>query len=112
MTPVLTNLPDLPAPVTARFRECARYQVAGLTRVLFTRVADGQTELLDMPADQFDCEDEPLPANGSYLVEPDLADSDRELQALVTDYLQQAELHQRLPMTVPFLEDLFDTRPL
>jgi hypothetical protein len=112
MTPVLTNLPDLPALVTAHLRECARYQVDGLPRVLVTRVTDGQTELLDMPADQFDGEDEPQLAGGSYLVEPDLSRSDTELQALIADYLQQAELHQRLPMTVPFLEDLFDTRPL
>ncbi len=70
------------------------------------------TVLLDMPADQFDGAGEPAPAAGSYVVEPELASDPGEIDALVSDYLKQAELHARVPMTVPWLEDIVDTRAL
>jgi hypothetical protein len=116
MTPVLADhLPDItaaPAPdQPPRFRAHARYQIAGVTRVLCTRVANGQVVLFDMPADQFDGVKDPVPGNGSYLVEPHLGGDRKELKGLIADYLQQVELHQRVPMTMSALDEVLDTRP-
>lgn len=116
MTPVRTDLPGLPAPGahggSPRFRERARYELPGVARVLCTRVTAEVTLLVDMPADQFDRATEPAPAAGSYVVEPELSTDPGELDALVTDYLKQVELHARVPMTVPWLKDVVGTLPL
>jgi hypothetical protein len=116
MTPVPTDLPALPTsepPASSpRIRECARYELGDVTRVLCTRVADGQAVLIDVPADQFDCAEKPLDAEGSYVVESELSSSDAELTALVADYLNQVAFHQRLPMSVPLLTEFLETDPM
>jgi hypothetical protein len=116
MTPVPTDLPALPTSEppagSPRLRECARYELGDVTRVLCTRVADGQTVLIDMPADQFDCAEKPLGTEGSYVVESELSSSYAELAALIADYLNQVAVHQRLPMSVPLLGEFLETDPM
>jgi hypothetical protein len=65
-----------------------------------------------MPADKFDGVKYPVPADGSYLVEPHLDGDRKELKALIADYLQQLDLHQRVPMTISALDEILDTRSL
>jgi hypothetical protein len=113
MTPLLTDLPALPTPGAAacssQLHECARYHVGDRGRVLCTRMVEGETVLLDMPADRFDATDDPAASNDSYLVEPDLSRNTDELEALIADYLQQVAAHRRVPMTVPLLEGALET---
>jgi hypothetical protein len=129
MTPVPTDLPALPTPEppanSPHLRECARYELDDVTRVLCTRVAAGQTVLIDMLAKQFDCAEKqfdcaekqfdcaekPLDTEGSYVVEPQLSSNEEELVALVTDYLNQVAVHQRLPMSVRLLAEFLETDP-
>jgi hypothetical protein len=116
MTPVPTDLPALPTsepPASSpRIRECARYELGDATRVLCTRVAAGQTVLIDIPADQYDFAEQPLATEGSYVVESELSNSDAELTALVADYLNQVAVHQHLPMSVPLLAEFLETDPM
>lgn len=112
MTPLLTDLPALPTAASgsgsSQLHECARYQLDELGRVLCTRVVDEETVLLDLPADQFDATEDPLRRDDSYLVEPGLSGNERELEALVADYLHQVAVHRCVAMTVPLLEGIFD----
>jgi hypothetical protein len=116
MTPILTDLPALPDPGAAagqaHFDECVRYQLGDLTRVLCTRISNGHTVLIDVPAALVDDAEEPLAANDVYVVEPQLSADGEELVAVVADYVQQVALHRRIPMTVALLDDLFDADSL
>jgi hypothetical protein len=52
-----------------------------------------------------------LDTEGSYVVEPQLSSNEEELVALVTDYLNQVAVHQRLPMSVRLLAEFLETDP-
>ena len=76
-----------PLPTVGQRTELARYTVAGAERVLYGQRVDGVVRVTDRPAQ---------PGGRSYLVERELErDGNGALDALVVDYLAQAQSSQR-----------------
>ncbi len=76
--------------------ELARYTVAGAERVLYGQRVDGVVRVTDRPAQ---------PGGRSYLVERELErDGNGALDALVADYLAQAQKLAAVPMSVAPLD--------
>jgi hypothetical protein len=90
-TPTVTELVRNGNRVGQRV-ELARYIIPGGERVLYGQRINGVVRVTDNPA------------NGrgrAYLIERELEqDGNAALQALVRDYVEQAELHGEVPMHV------------
>ena len=85
-----------PLPTVGRRTELARYTVAGGERVLYGQRVDGVVRVTDRPA---------RPGGRFYLVERELErDGNGALDALVVDYLAQAQKLATVPMSVATLE--------
>ena len=85
-----------PLPTVGQRTELARYTVAGAERVLYGQRVDGVVRVTDRPAQ---------PGGRSYLVERELErDGNGALDALVADYLAQAQKLAAVPMSVAPLE--------
>jgi len=87
--------PDRPAPkrrtpVIGKRTELARYTVAEGERILYSQRIDGLTRILDRPA---------TPGRRAYLVE-DGVQSTEELDAIVGDYLEQAQRMNMPPLAI------------
>jgi hypothetical protein len=81
-----------PPPTVGQRTELARYTVAGGERVLYGQRVDGVVRVTDRPAQ---------PGGRSYLVERELErDGNGALDALVADYLAQAQKLATVPMSV------------
>jgi hypothetical protein len=85
-------------PVVGARTELARYAVNGGERVLYGQRIDGVVRVTDRPAQ---------PGGRSYLVERGLA-SKAELDALIADYLQQAESLDMPPVAARLQLDVLD----
>ena len=89
----LTNTPTTqrgPAGRTGDRVELARYTIAAGTRVLLGQRVNGKVRVSDHPADG---------RGRAVLVERGLEqDGNAALRALVNDYVQQATLHDQVPM--------------
>ena len=73
--------------------ELARYTISAGRRVLYGQRVNGIVRVTDVPV---------APSARAYLVERELErDGNAALQALVRDYVEQAELHGEIPMHVP-----------
>ena len=91
-----------PRPVTELVRngnrvgqrvELARYTIPAGERVLYGQRIDGVVRVTDHPASG---------RGRAYLVERELEqDGNAALQALVHDYVEQAQRHGEIPMHVP-----------
>ena len=85
-----------PLPTVGQRTELARYTVAGGERVLYGQRVDGVVRVTDRPAQ---------PGGRSYLVERELErDGNGALDALVVDYLAQAQKLATVPMSVAPLD--------
>ena len=85
-----------PAPVVGKRTELARYRIPAGERVLYGQRVDGVVRVTDRPAQ---------PGGRSYLVECELErDGNGALDALVADYLAQAQKLAAVPMSVAPLE--------
>jgi hypothetical protein len=85
-----------PLPTVGQRTELARYTVAGAERVVYGQRVDGVVRVTDRPAQ---------PGGRSYLVERELErDGNGALDALVVDYLAQAQKLAAVPMSVAPLE--------
>jgi len=91
-TPTVTELVRNGNRVGQRV-ELARYTIPAGERVLYGQRINGVVRLTDVP----------LTAGGrAYLVERELEqDGNVALQALVADYVEQAQRHGEIPMHVP-----------
>ena len=91
-TPTVTELVRNGNRVGQRV-ELARYTIPAGERVLYGQRINGVVRLTDVP----------LTAGGrAYLVERELEqDGNAALQALVHDYVEQAQRHDEIPMHVP-----------
>ena len=91
-TPTVTELVRNGNRVGQRV-ELARYTIPAGERVLYGQRINGVVRLTDVP----------LTAGGrAYLVERELEqDGNAALQALVADYVEQAQRHGEIPMHVP-----------
>ena len=91
-TPTVTELARNGNRVGQRV-ELARYTIPAGERVLYGQRINGVVRLTDVP----------LTAGGrAYLVERELEqDGNAALQALVADYVEQAQRHGEIPMYVP-----------
>ena len=91
-TPTVTELVRNGNRVGQRV-ELARYRISAGERVLYGQRINGVVRVTDNPA------------NGrgrAYLIERELEqDGNAALQALVHDYVEQAERHGEIPMHVP-----------
>ena len=91
-TPTVTELVRNGNRVGQRV-ELARYRIPAGERVLYGQRINGVVRVTDNPA------------NGrgrAYLIERELEqDGNAALQALVHDYIEQAERHGEIPMHVP-----------
>ena len=73
--------------------ELARYTIPGGERVLYGQRINGVVRVTDVPL---------APGGRAYLVERELEqDGNAALQALVHDYVEQAQRHGEIPMHVP-----------
>lgn len=91
MTALATPRPTAPLDKTGTNEpvEQARYRTAeGLERIVYAQRVEGHVCLTDAPA---------LTPGRCYLIEDHLHSRD-ELNAIVDDYLRQAELHERIPV--------------
>jgi hypothetical protein len=85
-----------PLPTVGRRTELARYTVAGAEWILYGQRVAGVVRVTDRPA---------RPGGRSYLVERKLErDGNGALDALVVDYLAQAQKLAAVPMSVAPLE--------
>ena len=90
-TPTVTEIRRNGNPVGER-TELARYTVSAGQRILYAQRVNGVVRVTDVPA---------RGRGRAYLVERELEqDGSGALQALVLDYVQQAELLADVPMTV------------
>ena len=91
-TPTVTELVRNGNRVGQRV-ELARYTIPAGERVLYGQRINGVVRLTDVP----------LTAGGrAYLVERELEqDGNAALQALVADYVEQANRHGEIPMHIP-----------
>ena len=90
-----------PLPTVGQRTELARYTVAGAERVLYGQRVDGVVRVTDRPAQ---------PEGRSYLVERELErDGNGALDAMVVDYLAQAQKLAAVPMSVAPLESWLET---
>ncbi len=89
--------PRKAGPVAGERVELARYTVArGGDRILYGQRVDGRVRVTDRPAGRVTAE------NRAHLIDNDL-DSKSELDALVADYLAEAQRLQTIPATaIPF----------
>jgi len=91
-TPTITELVRNSNQVGKRV-ELARYNIPAGKRVLHGQRINGVVRVTDNPA---------VGAGRAYLVERELEqDGNAALQALVADYVDQAERHGEIPMHVP-----------
>lgn len=107
--PSTTTAPITTQPATARphGRSIARravkretYTVDSQPRVLFTVYTHGASMLIDTPAEFYETAASGLPTPDTFIVEPRLDEVNlQELDAIVADYLEQAAVHARVPMT-------------
>ena len=73
--------------------ELVRYTIPAGQRVLYGQRVNGIVRVTDVPV---------APGGRAYLVERELEqDGNAALQALVRDYVEQAERHGEIPMHVP-----------
>jgi hypothetical protein len=87
----------------------ATYIVDSRPRVLFTMSADGASKLIDAPAELYETAASGLATPDTFIVEPQLHDGDQlELEAIVTDYLEQVARYSRVPMTFSRLGDFLE----
>jgi hypothetical protein len=85
------------------------YTVESHQRVLFTVPVDGASKLIDAPAELYAAAATGLVTPDTFIVEPQLADGDAaELEAIVADYVEQAALHARVPMSFSRLGDFLE----
>ena len=90
--PAGTEKPVGGNPVGERV-ELGRYSVFAGERILYGQRVDGVVRVTDVPAEG---------RGRAYLVERELEqDGNAALQALVADYVEQAERHGVIPMQVP-----------
>ena len=81
-----------PAPVVGKRTELARYRIPAGERVLYGQRVDGVVRVTDRPTQ---------PGGRPYLVERELErDGNGALDALVADYLAQAQKLATVPMSV------------
>jgi hypothetical protein len=100
-TPTVTELVRNGNPVGQRV-ELARYRIPAGERVLYGQRINGVVRLTDNPA---------VGRGRAYLIERELEqDGNTALQALVADYVKQAELHGEVPMQVPLSRSLRTSR--
>jgi hypothetical protein len=91
-TPTVTELVRNGNRVGQRV-ELARYTIPAGERVLYGQRVNGSVRVTDVPV---------APGGRAYLVERELEqDGNAALQALVRDYVEQAERHGEIPMHVP-----------
>jgi hypothetical protein len=91
-TPTVTELVRNGNRVGQRV-ELARYTIPAGQRVLYGQRVNGIVRVSDVPV---------APGGRAYLVERELEqDGNAALQALVRDYVEQAERHGEIPMHVP-----------
>ena len=91
-TPTVTELVRNGNRVGQRV-ELARYTIPAGERVLYGQRINGVVRVTDVPL---------TPGGRAYLVERELEqDGNAALQALVHDYVEQAERHGEIPMHVP-----------
>jgi hypothetical protein len=91
-TPTVTELVRNGNGVGKRV-ELARYTIPAAERVLYGQRINGVVRITDVPV---------APSGRTYLVERELEqDGNAALQALVRDYVEQAERHGEIPMHVP-----------
>ena len=91
-TPTVTELVRNGNRVGQRV-ELARYTIPAGQRVLYGQRINGIVRVTDVPV---------APGGRAYLVERELEqDGNAALQALVHDYVEQAERHGEIPMHVP-----------
>ena len=111
--PISTATPPATKPARGSSRRAtkrATYTVNSQARVLFTVSGEAATRLLDVPADLYESAVAGLATPDTFVVEQQLRDMDaHELEAIITDYLTQAALHSRVPMTFSRLGDLLST---
>jgi hypothetical protein len=87
----------------------ATYTVESRQRVLFTVSVDGATKLIDAPSELYTAAATGVVTPDTFIVEPQFADGDAaELEAIVADYLEQAALHARVPMSFSRLGDFLE----
>jgi hypothetical protein len=78
--------------------------------VLFTLSDHGVSKLIDVPAELYEVAASGLATPDTFIVEPQLPDGNTaELEAIITDYLQLAALHARVPMTFSRLGVLLES---
>lgn len=103
MTPIVTETRRNGNPVGARL-ELGRYRVPDGERIIYGQRVDGVVRVTDVPA---------RGGGRSYLVERELErDGYGAVLALVSDYIEQANLHGAIPMTAPaerWLDHIDDT---
>ena len=91
-TPTVTELVRNGNRVGQRV-ELARYTIPAGQRVLYGQRVNGIVRVSDVPV---------APGGRAYLVERELEqDGNAALQALIRDYVEQAERHGEIPMHVP-----------
>ena len=91
-TPTVTELVRNGNRVGQRV-ELARYTIPAGQRVLYGQRVNGIVRVTDVPL---------TPGGRAYLVERELEqDGNAALQALVHDYVEQAQRHGEIPMHVP-----------
>ncbi len=98
------------SPSSNRAVKRATYTVDSGPRVLFTISADGASKLIDTPAELYDAAASGLATPDTFIVEAQLPEDDaQELEAIISDYLEQAAIHARVPMTFSRLGDFLET---
>jgi hypothetical protein len=91
-TPTVTELVRNGNRVGQRV-ELARYTIPAGQRVLYGQRVNGIVRVTDVPV---------ATGGRAYLIERELEqDGNAALQALIRDYVEQAELHGEIPMHVP-----------
>ena len=93
-TPATSSAPP-PRGTAGERVELARYTTGDAQRILYGQRIDGVVRVSDHPASGEGC---------AYLVETGLEqDGNAALNALIADYLRQAERHEQIPMATSAL---------
>jgi hypothetical protein len=91
-TPTVTETHRHGQPIVGERVELARYTISSGERIVYGQRVGG-VRVTDLPASG---------QGRSYLVERELEQDDNAaLQALLADYLQQARVHDHVPMLLP-----------